>query len=91
MGLNGVLHEQGCLRVQTAVLHGAFHGDQDAFQTFGDVAQLFDVVALLFEFTFGFASFGDFDFEGIVGRNDQLGFVGGFIFHGDEQLLQTHE
>ncbi|MNS30396.1 hypothetical protein D3C72_624280 [compost metagenome] len=88
VALNRVLHEQSCLRIQTAVLHGRFHGDHDAFQAFGDVAQLLDVVGALLGFGEGFGGVGDFLFNGFVRADNQVGFVEGVIFHGDEQLTQ---
>ncbi|MNE74832.1 hypothetical protein D3C80_1709400 [compost metagenome] len=88
VALDGVLHEQSCLRIQTAVLHGAFHGQNDAFQAFGDLAQFLDVVGTLLGFGEGFSGVGNFLLNGFVRANNQVGFVEGVVFHGDEQLAQ---
>ncbi|MNZ84052.1 hypothetical protein D3C78_1027970 [compost metagenome] len=88
VGTNGVLHEQRSLRVQTAVLHGSFHRNEDGLQAVGDFFQFALVVASLLGFREGFGGFGNFLLNGVVRAHDQVGFVDGVVFHGDEQLTQ---
>ncbi|MNJ00078.1 hypothetical protein D3C73_1593230 [compost metagenome] len=69
------------MRVQATVFHAGFHGSADAFQAFGDFAQLDNVVGTLFGFGEGFGSFSDFLFNGVVRANNQLGVKQGVVFH----------
>ncbi|MNF91684.1 hypothetical protein D3C84_742950 [compost metagenome] len=81
VAVHGVVHEQSGLRVQATVFHAGFHGSADAFQAFGDFAQLDNVVGTLFGFGEGFGSFSDFLFNGVVRANNQLGVKQGVVFH----------